>query len=277
MSAITYWVIRYVPNIARGEFHNIGIICGSDDADWIVGFDWRFLDRRTVPRDVREWAEWLAREVNSHDRVAVDHEFTRAWVEGIRERQANSIQIAPPQPVIADTAREAADLLYPLLVHREHRTRRRSMTRRTMRAEVRGFYEMSDLSEGVDYFTSPPVRLGPMVGNFDFLQVNEPLPILRNVWAFDVIGLDDLRRDIQAWNYGITRLRGGDGFVVRNAGREPLPSDSVITAVIEPPRTVSAERTDIFESALESWEHEHVDVLSLEQLDERLNPWLHPA
>lgn len=277
MTAITYWVIRYVPNIARGEFQNIGVICGSDDADWTAGFDWAYLNRRTIPRDVREWAEWFAREVNSHDRLADDHEFTRAWVEGIRERQANAIQLAPPQPILAANARAAAELLYPLLVHREQPERRRSMTRRTMRAAVRSIYQTSDLNEGVDYFASPSIRLGPTPGDFDFLQTNESLPILRNVWAFDMAGLDDLRRDIQAWNYGITRLRGGDGFFVRGGAREQLAAESVITAVIEEPTTDSPQRRDIYESALESWQHEHVDVLSLDQLDERLNPWMHPV
>lgn len=277
MTAITYWVIRYVPNIARGEFQNIGVICGSDDADWIVAFDWAYLNRRTIPRDVREWAEWFAREVNSHDRLADDHEFTKAWVEGIRQRQANAIQLAPPQPILAAGAREAADLLYPLLVHREQANRRHSMTRRRMRSAVRSIYQTSDLSEGVDYFASPSIRLGPTPGDFDFLQVNERLPILRNVWAFDMAGLEDLRRDIQAWNYGITRLRGGDGFFVHSGTREPLARDSVITAVIDAPSTGSAQRRDIYESALEAWEHEHVDVLTLDQLDERLNPWMHPG
>jgi len=276
MAAITYWVIRYVPNVVRGEFQNIGIVCGSDDADWVAGFDWAYLDRRTVPRDVREWAVWFAREVNSTDRVLEEHEFTRAWVEGIRQRQANAIQLSPPLPVNAENAKAAADLLYPLLVHRERPDRPNAHSRRSMRAEVRSIYRTANLREGVDFVTTPSIKLGQMAADFDFIQLNDPVPVLRNVWAFNRATLEDLRRDIQAWNYGITRLRGGDGQLIRGGSSRHLPSDSVITAIVDEPSSAGSERQDVFATALEAWQHERVDVLTLSQLESSLNRWAEP-
>lgn len=273
MTAITYWLIRYVPDVARGEFQNIGIICGADDGDWIVGLDWRYLDRRSIPRDVREWAHWLAREVNSQDRLASDHEFTRAWVEGIRQRQANAIQLSAPQPTSAINARAAADILYPLLVHHDRQERRRTMTRRTMRAAVRDVYQMSALMDGRDFFAAPSIRLGHMSGDFDFLQTNERVPILRNAWAFDMARVEDVERDIRSWNYGITRLRDDGARFISGSESVAIPTDAVITAVVDEPTERRGVRRDLFESVLESWEREHVEVLTLTQLEERLNPW----
>jgi len=266
--AITYWIIRYVPDVARGEFQNIGIVCGSDHGDWAAAFDWRHIHNRT-PRDVREWASWFSGQVAQRDMVSQDHEFTRSWIEGIRQRQANSVQISDARPVVAKSSRQAAEFLFPHLVEREHKSRSRRTTRRQLRSEVRGIYSLSNLSEGRDYFDRPEVRLGKLRGDFDFVQVNERLPIVRNVWAFDMTGLDDLERSIQAWNYEITRLRDDGATLVNGDRRIPLPSDSVVTAIIDPPMHESPRRADIYAAALESWQHEKVDVLSLEQFDER--------
>lgn len=275
MTAITYWLIRYVPDVARGEFQNIGIICGSDDGDWVVGLDWGYLERRSIPRDVREWAHWLAREVNSHDRLATDHEFTRAWVEGIRQRQANAIQLSAPQPTAAVNARAAAEILYPLLVHHDRPARRHRMTRRSVRTAIRGVYQTSDLREGLDFFASPSIRLGHMSGEFDFIQTNEATPILRSAWAFDMVGIESLQRDINAWNYGITRLRDDGATFVHGGMSTPVPTDAVVTAVVDAPADSHGEGRDLYEAVLEAWEREQVEVLTLEQLDERLNPWVH--
>lgn len=267
MQAITYWVIRYVPDTARGEFHNIGVVCGADNGDWAAAFDWRFIHNRT-PRDILEWAHWFAGQVNQREAVLPEHEFTRGWVEGIRQRQANSIQVAPPLPVVAKNAREAAEMLYGQLVEHQFRHRRQRTTRRQLRSEVRTVLDYT-LRQGLQYFERPEVRLGQMHGDFDFVQVNEARPVIRNVWAFDVAGLDDLERGIQAWNYGVTRLRT-DGAVLR-AGEltVDLPEDSVVTAIIDPPQHESRRRAEIYQATLESWEREHVDVLTLSQFEER--------
>ncbi|QOD92988.1 DUF3037 domain-containing protein [Chryseoglobus sp. 28M-23] len=267
MHAITYWVIRYVPDVARGEFHNVGVVCGSSNGDWAAAFDWQYLHKKT-PRDVLEWAEWFNDQVRQGEALMPDHEFTRGWVEGIRQRQANSVQVGPPLPVVSDNARDAAATLYRQIVQHKFARRTHRTTRRQLRSEVRSLLSYT-LMEGEHYFERPEVRLGQMHGDFDFVQVNEALPVIRNVWAFDVAGLDDLERGIQAWNYGITRLRD-DGAVLRTKDRAlELPSNSVVTAIIDPPLHDSRRRTEIFEATLEAWERERVDVLTVSQFEER--------
>ena len=104
-----------------------------------------------------------------------------------------------------------------------------------MRAAVRDIYQMSDLREGRDFLASPPIWLGHMSGDFDFIQTNERTPILRNVWAFDMAGIDTVERDIRAWNYGITRLRDDGATLIQGSARTVIPGDAIITAVVDEP------------------------------------------
>lgn len=269
MQAFTYWVIHYVPDVVRRESQNIGVICGSDKGDWSVAFDWRYLQR--TPADVREWANWFSQQVAQRDQLVQDHEFTRAWVEGIRQRQANSIQVSEPMPVTADSSRDAATLLFRHLVEREHKSRERRVTRRGLRSDVRHVYNsVTSLVEGRDYFDRPEIRLGQLRADFDFVELVEARPTVRNVWAFDMAGLDDLERNIQAWNYEITRLRDDGAMLLLDRGQQRrLPQDSVVTAIIDPPRHESQRRIDVYSAALESWEREQVDVLTVGQFEER--------
>jgi hypothetical protein len=268
MSVMTYWIIRYVPDAFREEFQNIGVVC-TDGQDWAVAFDWWYVDRRTH-RDVTEWATWFQDQIAQRRTLVADHEFNRAWIEGIRERQANSIQLTAGRPASADSVQAAVALLFPRLVEHERPKREQRRTRSSLRSEMHWLYSTSPLQEGHDVFFSPSIRMGSTHGEFDALQTNESLPILRTVWAFDMLGLDAIQQSIQAWNYSVARMRRDGATLVSGSSAVPLSPDSVVTAVIDPPRHESARRTEVYESALEAWERERVDVLTLEQLAERI-------
>ena len=68
-----YWIIRFVPNIARGEFTNVGLVCGRDGGDWAVGFDPRYVrNHGNLSSDLREltnWITWFRRTVEHHGSV----------------------------------------------------------------------------------------------------------------------------------------------------------------------------------------------------------------
>lgn len=266
MNAITYWVIRYVPNVARGEFENVGVVCGGSSGDWAVSFDWHYIQNRT-PKDFREWALWFERQIGQRETFVQDHEFTKAWVEGIRVRQANSVQLAPALPIAAGSAREAADLLYPHLVEHDLPSRRSRRTRRQLRIEVRDALQFeANLIEGADFFERPEVRIGQLRSDVDFVQIGTGSPVIRNVWGFDVAGIDDLDRDVQAWNYSITRLRDDGGRMASGGTMLDIPAAAPVAAIIDLPHAdPTGRRKEIFDSALESWEHEGVSVMTIDE------------
>lgn len=268
-----YWIIRFVPNVARGEFSNIGIVCGRNGGDWAVQFDLRSIrSHGNFGSDLKElsaWVAWFRRAIDL-SRDSTSREMTSGWLEHLRARQANSVQFSLPSPIDVGSAEEGVALLYPHLVERAVPRRPQGLTRRRMRVQVRDILEYeSDLTLGRDLFLGPTCQIGRQRGEFDFLRRASGDKSLTNVWAFNVATLDVLERDIQSWNYLVGRLRN-DGARL-NLGGSAKPVDTIevapnspIDVVYDPPTSLrDGRRTDIFEAALEAWAIADVSARSL--------------
>jgi len=113
-----YWVIRFVPDPARGEFTNIGLVCGKDGADWAVAFDTRHLrNHGGFSPDLRELSAWRTNFEGMFD-CGVESAVSSHWIEHLRARQANLVQFAEPMPIGVDSASDGVSLLMPRLVTR---------------------------------------------------------------------------------------------------------------------------------------------------------------
>lgn len=271
-----YWVVRFVPNVARGEFTNIGIICGADGADWHVSIDTRFVrNRGAYSSDLRElsgWTRWFRRIVADHGQSSIDGvRVSRGWIEHLRARQANSIQLSEPLPIVADSARAGVELLFPHLVERPAIRTRQGISRSKLRIDVRDtlVYE-AGFSIGRNLFTQPPAAVGKQHGSFDLLrgETRHNPVTLTNVWAFNVKTLDVLERDVQAWNYFVSRFRDDGGQVGPEKHRRMLPADSHIEVVVDAPNVRLGERgrrIEIFEAAQEAWALSDITVRTLDE------------
>lgn len=105
-----YWIIRFVPNTARGEFSNIGLVCGRDGGDWAVGFDPRYVrNHGNLSSDLRElssWTSWFRRTIEQHGSVGFGEEsVSNGWISQLRSRQANSVQFSDLAPIEVVSAR----------------------------------------------------------------------------------------------------------------------------------------------------------------------------
>lgn len=257
-----YWVIRYVPNIARGEFTNIGIVAGVDGGDWAARFELRGVkiagELRSDLRELHTWGRWFQSRIESHSNPGFGGvEIDTSWLEHLRERQANSVQLSEATPIVASSAAKALDLLFPLLVEREiPRRARRALTRVSMRSELRDAYLFErDFTNGRDLFVHPTARVGRQRGSFDLGRDETQAVVLTNAWAFNVATLDDLERDAQSWNYLMTRFRA-DGAEVNFDGQTRfLAGDEAVEVVYDPPTNErdASWRSDIYEAALEAW------------------------
>lgn len=283
-----YWIIRFVPNVARGEFTNIGLVCGQDGADWAVRFDPRFVrNHGNLSSDLRElsgWIGWFRRAIEDHEAVGFGEQpVSSGWIENLRTRQANSVQFSESAPIAVETAEAGIDLLFPHLVEREPVRHRLSVTRRSLRADVRDtlLYE-GHLTEGVDLFVQPQARIGRQRGSFDLLRIDNGTNALTNVWAFNVASLDVLEREIQSWNYLVTRLRDVGAELQprgsRTAALAPapsfsatLPADAPIDVVYDPPTSDRDRdwRTDIFGAAREAWRLNDVTAYTTREFHKR--------
>jgi hypothetical protein len=266
-----YWVVRYVPNLVRGEFNNIGIVCGRDAGDWAAQFDTQFIrtpgELSPDLRELRSWTRWFEKRITPMPERLIDNErpIDAAWIESQRGRQASSIQFSAPAPVDAASASEAVQLLFPHLVEREPLRRRTSVTRRTMRADVRDTlrHEFGMVVDR-DLYMSPRVSIGRQRGLFD-LASTRLSTALTNVWAFNVASLDTLQRDIQSWNFIVSRLRD-EGAELALGRRDAIEvgMDVSVRAIIDPPETASGFRGDIYGAALEEWERSSIAVETLQ-------------
>ncbi|MFT4165009.1 MAG: DUF3037 domain-containing protein [Microlunatus sp.] len=257
-----YWIIRFVPNIARGEFTNVGLVCGRDGGDWAVGFDPRYVrSHGNLSSDLRElssWIAWFRRTVErQRDAGFSDQSVSSGWLAQLRSRQANSVQFSEPAPIEVVSAQAGVDMLFPHLVEREPTRRRRGLTRRSLRIDVRDtlLFER-DLTIGYDLFVQPKVRIGKQRGSFDLLCSDSQTNALTNVWAFNVASLEALDREIQSWNYLVSRLRSdGANLELGSSRTTMLPADVSIDVVYDPPASDREQewRSDIFEAAHEAW------------------------
>lgn len=258
-----YWTVRFVPDPARGEFTNVGVIAGDDDADWAVTLDPRFVrNHGDFSSDLRELAPWrraLTRTVGDHANGGLDPtaSMSSAVLEHMRRRQSNVIQLAAPMPVIAPTAARAVELLYPVLVEREGSSRRSALSRRGLRSNVRRMLEdRDDFVVGQDLFIEPRFTVGRQRGDFDLARTEKKALVLTNVWAFNVRTLPALERDLQSWSYLVGRLRDeGARLELPDAAPHAIRSDATIEVIYDAPnlRPDDPQRTDIFEAAKEAW------------------------
>jgi hypothetical protein len=169
-----YWIIRFVPNVVRGEFSNIGIVCGRDGGDWAVEFDLRSIRNlgnfESGLGELSRWRMWFTRALEARSGASPNsRQATSTWIEHLRARQANSVQFSSPAPIGVNMAREGVDLLFPHLVERTQVRRRQGLDRRNLRAEVRAVLEYeSDFVLGRDLFAGPRFQIGKQSGGQEF-------------------------------------------------------------------------------------------------------------
>lgn len=114
------WVLRFVPDVARGEFTNIGVLVGNDSADWhLLTTDSNRGNQRALTAAPIERLNTRVRDANqAADQLAGVHTtgLLVEDVEHMRELFNNILQLSPPTPLIAHSAEEGAELLFNQLV-----------------------------------------------------------------------------------------------------------------------------------------------------------------
>lgn len=117
-----YSIIRYVPNVVRGEFINIGAIVVNDNEDraeyrWRVTEDWtraKKLDASLVS-SIREYLK-----IELPQRLGTpEKKGARRFLDQFRYDLQNCVQIREPLPMCADSHEDALNLVFPKFVVEE--------------------------------------------------------------------------------------------------------------------------------------------------------------
>lgn len=269
-----YWVVRYVANLAREEFVNVGVVCGADEADWAVRFDLHEGDRRIGggSRGLRSWARWFERRLESLRPGLVEAELApTSWIEGLREREQSAIRFSAPRPIESDSAESAVELLFPLLVERDSTRRSHSRTRASMRGDLLRRFEL-ELGFALErtLFSRPTVTIGAETGRFDIAResAGDGL-VLTNVSNFAARDVESVAMEARAANWLVHRIReGGAEIALPDLGDVRVGQDTRVEAVYEPPRRGrgDAEAARLLESTQEAWETNGVTARSFDEV-----------
>ncbi|KJL49368.1 hypothetical protein RS84_00076 [Microbacterium hydrocarbonoxydans] len=285
-----YWLVRYVPDVARGEQVNVAVIVGRDGGDWAIRVVPNLRRASRLGGDasgLRPWLESIERSVHDYEHPplalfarADAPTIGRAWLELLSHRFNNVLQVSAPAPVEAASAKDGVDFLYPALVA-SPTAAARSQTRTRMVQNLAELYvRTGSLELGSSLLRRPKARLGRQRGRFDFAVVDGRVDQLSQAFAFDVRDSETLEQELQSWNFIVSRLRTDGGVVLSGTSELPASEDVSVSAAYQEPRPGADARTvDVFEAALEAWQSLGVHAVPSTQLDriaiearELLNP-----
>lgn len=260
-----YWVVRYVPDSIRGEYVNVAVITGNGD-------DWHFRKTGNLRRAARLGGSASGATVHfftrleqsiQHDVDAVEallpeegqHPFSRVELEERRGRMKNTIQLSAPRPVLADSAEQAADIAFGLMVVDESaEVQHRSTT--LVKTNLRDYFARSEVLHG-KFLERSVASIGASEVRIDFAVRNGSVRQLTNVWAFDLLtkdGLSSQADKIGNLSFGFTRIRRGEATLTSGYGRRQeyrISPDVETRAVYVAPRT--AEQRRFFDQAMDIW------------------------
>lgn len=277
-TAYLYWLVRYVPDVARGEQVNVAVVVGQDGGDWAVRVapDLRRASRLGGDaRALRPWLDRLERSIHDFEHPplelfvgADDVRVSRAWLELLSHRFNNVLQVSSAAPVEASSAREGADFLHSVLVATPVPAPR-SRTRARMVHDLGELYARTASLAVESLLRRPRALAGRQRGRFDFAVVDDGVDQLSHAFAFDVRQTETLEQELQSWNFIVSRLRQDGASITSPTLALPLDAqpDVQIAVAYQEPTTNDDRRSDIFEAALEAWASLGVRAVPSTQLD----------
>jgi Protein of unknown function (DUF3037) len=260
-------LLRFVPDPAREEFINVGVIAGDGDAgDW----DLRILSnlRRAKAIDsagllptamafIAELDERLPGDEADAPALALDE---------LRELSAhmnNVLQITAPRRVVASDAAEALDIVCrDLLLDPATSLSHRYRNARTAIGAASRAYRQAQLPED-SVRRAVAVAAGRTRGTFDFVVHNGHAVQLAKCYSFELPDQASLTHDVMAWAWLAHEVRERGATVTAKDGEElEAPADLSIACIYVPPR--DGEETSAFEQATEVFQEIDVKAASID-------------
>ncbi|HWO69683.1 MAG TPA: DUF3037 domain-containing protein [Actinomycetota bacterium] len=217
-----YSVVRFVPDPAREEFVNVGVIVGSEELGrWEVRQvenprRARALDDRGVLRAAWDFLDAVGRVVDDFHRSQEtlwepEVEPSTQWLEQLRREYRNIVQLSPPRPLAAADLDSAVETVFSeLVVDPESRRLRFEKKHRALR-EVRRLYMQHGLVKNKTFFERTVLRSAYHEERLDFVAVNSVPRQLVQTWSFDVPDQESLAEQVKAWGWTLGRLREAGG------------------------------------------------------------------
>lgn len=264
-----YSVVRFVPDPARGEAVNVGIIAGADESgEWTLRTVGNYsrarrLDDRELLPGVRERLERLEALVERYTDAQrpllssgppeiVDEQ----WLAKLSSESANVLQFTWPLPVVAENAEEAIELLWDRLVVES--------TAKITLPFAKKHQAVSAFSRALKSWNVPNKHVvrrtevwsesfrAPM----DFAIHNGHVTQLTNCWSFQLPDKERLMEEITSWAWAVRDLRRNGGSVTNHDEMIEIAggSETAIYVIYVPPVPGQEADERAFESARSAFE-----------------------
>jgi hypothetical protein len=261
-----FFLIRYVPDVVKGEFTNIGVLLREpgQDATAVVRFtrDWSRVRCMDADADV---ALLEALEGEIADRLRTAATDTKQVLPYLQETLSNSIQITEPRAALAESIPAELDQLMrmyvePLKVKTERRRTGRAAIAASMRNEFEraGVWGLMRKRIAASLYTRPGDPMKIDCGYKAFSREAVQHEVIR---MFHAVSLEGDVESAKGLAFSATQLREGVQRV-ENASLE-------LTAVVEPLRSVSAdedEATERYRFGIETMEQQQIRVVTVSDL-----------
>lgn len=243
-----YSLIRFVPDPARGEFVNVGAVVGSEDSsEWqlrqienpvraraidnlsLLDGVWSFMDRVGVEIDrFEEGTESL---------FGPDTALTEQWLETLYRDHQNIVQLSPPTPMAAESADEAMDAVFELMVLDPASRRYRFQKKHVALAAVRKAYADRSIRKGIALRERVQLRTNHHGERIDFAVTNGRALQLTQTFSFQVPDQEALTEQVKAWGWTIRDARDGGGRIATPDDRTfEVNGDVDVEVVYVPPQ-----------------------------------------
>jgi hypothetical protein len=269
--ALSFSLIRFVPDPARGEFVNIGAIAGDDaSGDWelrVVSSLKRAkaLDNRGVLPQATAFAAELQDHIAALEELAPTAERISAQFLAARSAEMqNIVQLTPPTPVVADSAEAALELVFEQLILDETPKSFPFEKKHRALGAARSAYKAHDVSAAVR--ERALVKSGAFDGSFDFAVHNGRVVQLVQCWSFQLPNQTDLAEQVKSWSWVVHELRQSGGSVRLNEAELDIPPDLDIYSVVIPP--LPDQQAPAYEEARAAFDENKVYELKPSDADE---------
>ncbi len=253
-----YSALRFVPDPARGEFVNIGLLIGSEQTN-----EWQLrtienlrrakaLDSMGVLNQALAVLMDLRTDLDSFsysaqglfeisERFAPSLQAGEEWLKRLHEDWQNVIQLSPPAPIVADNIKKATDILFDELIVDRKSTKRRPPSKSAAYSNVRKAYNRALPQGSIEERCL--VRSTDYSDKVDFVIANGTVVQLTHTWSFQ-INDEHLKDRVKAWAFTVedVRARGGEtqfhdrlvevpkGVPINVVYLKPVPSQRVAFA-----------------------------------------------
>ena len=266
-----YSVVRFVPDAARGEAVNIGIVAGSDESrEW----DLRTVenlkrarsidDEHVLPGVVGHLAAVSAKleAFTDQDKYLMPpkgvEDISEGWLSRLSADSANVVQFTPPRPIVADSVDDAIeDLWDELIIDPAFKRYKFQKKHRAVSAVASAFRERRILAENL--WSKSRVNTQQYAASMDFVVHNGRVSQLTNCWSFQLPDKEALAEELKAWAWTVRDLRVAGGSATSPEGqRLEIDPQVPIAVVFVPP--VSDDDSRVFEQAEAAFADDDVRV-----------------